>query len=789
MDQKYVAGKQLTNPVQRVERNGNAFYFFGKKECLEVRVISDRVLKFRMAPDGRFSDNFSYAIQEHPWSIQSLTDDQTEEDYRIITSEVICFINKSTMTMRIEDHAGFVFNEDETGIHWEDNVEFGGHYVYCSKVVEEGESFYGLGDKPTELNLFGKRLCNWGEDTYGYEKNRDPLYRNIPFYMGLRDGKGYGIFFDNSFKSYFDFGHENEEVLSFWANGGEMDYYYIHGPNLMEVVEQYSHLTGKHYLPPMWALGYHQCRWSYYPESVVRDLAATFREKNIPCDALYLDIDYMEGFRCFTWNKEYFPDPKTMLSDLKEDGFKTVVIIDPGIKIDDEYWVDQEGLENDYFCRRADGALMEGPVWPGKCHFPDFTNPAVREWWGTLFQGFVDLGVDGVWNDMNEPAVFGIGTFPDDVRHDYDGHPCSHRKAHNVYGMQMVRATYEGLEKLQKVKRPFTITRSGYAGLQRYASVWTGDNVATWEHLRLANLQCQRLAVSGISFAGSDIGGFTGSPDGELFARWIQLGVFSPLMRVHSAGDTPDQEPWSFGPEVEDLARQFIELRYQLLPYLYTTFWQNTVYGTPMIRPLVYLDQEDPGTLHREDEFGYGDNLLVCPVSDPGIEQRNVYLPRGKWYHYFSDECYDGGTEISVNTPMNEMPLFVKAGAVLPHFPVMQYVNEKPIDVLTLHVYFKDGEHTSTLYQDHGDNYAYQQGIYSIKTFSFSGSRASATVEQEKEGLFNSSYKHYLFVLHGLPFEPTEIIVDDKLNMEFSKGPKGTVQVLVRKYFNKLFIR
>ncbi|MBY0425446.1 MAG: glycosyl hydrolase, partial [Cytophagales bacterium] len=490
-------------------------------------------------------------------------------------------VGKENLKIRIEDIHGNLISEDEAGYHWEENLEHGGHYVYHTRNIQKDERFLGLGDKTCEANLRNKKFAVWATDTYGFEKDQDPIYRAIPFFIGFHHGMGYGIFFDNTFKSYFDFGHEVKEMTSFWADGGEMNFYFIFGPELLKVTEQYTLLTGTPELPPLWALGYHQCKWSYRPESQVREIANEFRTRKIPCDAIYLDIDYMDGFRCFTWNHEHFPNPDKMISDLENDGFKTVVIIDPGIKIDTQYPVFVEGVDKNVFCKRADGYYMKGAVWPGYCYFPDFTKPEAREWWGKQFKGLIGNGIRGIWNDMNEPAVFGFGTMPSDVRHDYDGQLASHRKAHNVYGMQMARATYEGIKKLLYPNRPFNITRSGFSGFQRFASVWTGDNIATWEHLWLANVQCQRLNISGVSFCGTDIGGFIGEPNGELFVRWIQLAVFHPFFRGHSSGDRGEKEPWVFGKELELIAKKFIELRYRLLAYIYTTFWQYVTKGTP----------------------------------------------------------------------------------------------------------------------------------------------------------------------------------------------------------------
>ena len=345
-----------------------------------------------------------------------------------------------------------------------------------------------------------------------------------------------------------------------------MNYYFIFGPELSSVVEKYSLITGTPELPPLWALGYHQSKWSYYPEKKVKELAKEFRKRKIPCDAIHLDIEYMEEFKCFTWDESRFPDPRRLVAELEADGFKTVPILDPGIKIERGYQVYEEGVGKGYFCRRGDGPMMKGSVWPGPCHFPDFTDSKVRDWWAEMVGEFMKTGVHGIWNDMNEPAVFEIGTFPTDTRHDYDGHPCSHRKAHNVYGMQMARASFIGMKKAIFPRRPFALTRSGYAGLQRFAAVWTGDNLATWEHLWMANIQCQRLSISGVSFCGSDVGGFIGDSNGELHTRWMQLGVFHPFFRTHSSGDYIDQEPWSWGEPYTSAIRKAIELDINCCP-------------------------------------------------------------------------------------------------------------------------------------------------------------------------------------------------------------------------------
>ncbi|HEY0046395.1 MAG TPA: TIM-barrel domain-containing protein, partial [Flavobacterium sp.] len=504
----------------------SVYFHTNNSVILKITILRDSMLRFRYTTKGYFSNDFSYAIdknQSHGYNKLEVTDEG--EYYIITTNKISCRIHKTDMRIGIYDLSGNSILEDELGFHWEESYHFGGNIVKMSKTSPDGESFFGLGDKAAHLNLKGKRVENWATDQYAFHKEQEPLYKVVPFYIGLDDKTAYGVFFDNTFRTFFDFSHERRNVTSFWAEGGEMNYYFIYGPQMQDVVTTYTDLTGKPELPPLWALGYHQCKWSYYPETTVREVTAKFRELQIPCDAIYLDIDYMDGFRCFTWNKEYFPDPAKLVSELSEDGFKTIVIIDPGIKIDTEYSIYNEAIANDYFCKRADGPYMKGKVWPGECNFPDYTNPVVREWWAGLFKELIlDIGVKGVWNDMNEPAVMEVPgkTFPMDVRHDYDGNPCSHRKAHNIYGTQMARATYEGVKRFSYPKRPFIITRSAYSGAQRYTSSWTGDNVASWEHLWIANIQVQRLCLSGMGFTGSDIGGFAEQPSGELYARWIQ---------------------------------------------------------------------------------------------------------------------------------------------------------------------------------------------------------------------------------------------------------------------------
>jgi alpha-glucosidase len=786
-------GNIFPSNIISYKKDVDTLYFTTSNDVvLQITVERDSVLRFRYATSLRFENDFSYAITQYASKgFNHLEIQEDSKKYTIVTSKLICHVAKKDLKVSIYDAGDkLLLCDDELGFHWEESYEFGGDIVKMSKATQDGECYYGLGDKPVQNNLKGKRFENWVTDSYSYDRHTDPLYKAIPFYVGLHHKKAYGIFFDNSFRSFFDFGHERRNITSFWAQGGEMNYYFIYGPAMSEVVSNYTDLTGRpHTIPPLWALGFHQCKWSYYPEAKVKELAATFRNLKIPCDALYLDIDYMDGFRCFTWNKDYFPNPKKMVKELREKGFKTIAIIDPGIKIDKDYDVFKEALEKEYFCKRADGPYMKGKVWPGECYFPDFTNPEVRDWWSNLFKELIeDIGVRGVWNDMNEPAVMEVPgkTFPYDVRHNFDGNQCSHRKAHNVYGMQMARATYHGLKKFSYPKRPFVITRAAYSGTQRYSSSWTGDNVASWDHLSIANQQVQRMSMSGFSYIGSDIGGFAEQPSGELFARWIQLGVFHPFCRVHSSGDHGEQEPWVFGSSITDIVRKFIEIRYQLLPYLYTAFWRYVGEGIPIIKSLVLYDQDDVQTHYRNDEFIFGEKFLVCPILEPNSKGRRMYFPRGRWYNFWDNTVVMGEEEMWIDADLESMPIFVKEGAIIPKYPVQQYVGEIVVEELELDVYFKIGKESSQIYEDAHDSYDYKKGRYSLRNFKQVGKMNSLTIQQFKSGKYNTSYETFKISIHGLPFPIASVEVDNE-EIDISKM-NGDLVFVVSKEFTELHI-
>ena len=753
---------------------------------IRLQVLSEAIIRLRYASGPAFQRDFSYAISDqHPYKGADFAVQLSADVLTLTTAKLVLTLN-GDKTVNIKTTDGLTLLEDQLAPTITEHYENGTTQLLLHRKIQNGEHFYGLGDKPGHPDLRNHSYTIWGTDQYGFYSHTDPLYKNIPFYIGLHNHQSYGLFFDNTFKSHFDFGKTHHETCSISFEGGEINQYFIYGPDMLDVCRQYTLLTGVPELPPLWALGYQQCKWSYYPEAQVNEIAQSFRDQDLPCDVIYLDIDYMDGFRCFTWDNEKFPHPKKMIAALKEKGFKTVVIIDPGIKIDENYSVFTEALEKDYFCRKGEGGYISGKVWPGECYFPDYTHPEVRQWWADLFEDLIaDKGVVGVWNDMNEPALFDVPnkSFPNDVRHHFDGEESSHKKAHNVYGMLMSKATYEGVKKYAYPNRPFVITRSTYSGGQRYASVWTGDNIASWNHLWIANVMTQRLSLSGFSFVGSDIGGFIDPPTPELYVRWIQLALFHPFFRTHSSGDHGDQEPWSFGEEALTIVRKFIKLRYRFLPYIYSTFYQYVTEGTPMLRPLYACDTDDMHTHYRADEVMHGDHILYCPMLEEGLTSRSLFLPKGNWYHYFSNEITEGAKEHMVEVPLDSTPLFIREGAIIPHFPPMNYVGEKKIGTIDLFIYYKHGEESSFLYEDEGDGYNYLQDQSLRRTFSLKGTAHNLHLTQTSQGSFTGGCTSFSLHFIGLPFTPHTLYTDGKeIRIEPNK------EILVSSHFQSIDI-
>ncbi len=599
--------------------------------------------------------------------------------------------------------------------------------VQTIKCMDGDEKFYGLGDKTGFLNKRNYEYENWNtDDPHAHTDAYKALYKSVPFLITLKSQGVFGLFFDNTFRSHINLGKENRNYFYYGAEGGDLDYYFIGGNNMPEVVSNYTYLTGRTPLPQLWTLGYHQSRWGYESAQDVREVAAKFRSLKIPCDTIHFDLDYMDGFRVFTWNEGDFGAPGRLLEELARDGFKAVPIIDPGVKREPGYDMYDEGVKEGYFVKSPDGEIYVNVVWPGEAVYPDFGSPDVRAWWGGKQKYLTDLGFKGVWNDMNEPASF-RGELPDDIVFTDEDGPSSHAAMHNCYGHLMSQATYEGLKRADG-KRPFVITRACYAGTQKYSTVWTGDNQSLWAHLAMAVPQLCNLGLSGFAFAGTDVGGFGADTTPELLCRWVQVGAFSPLFRNHSPKNTKRQEPWQFDEETLAINRKYIELRYRLLPYFYDLFFEGEKTGYPVLRPLVFHYENDPETWNNNGEFLVGENLLVAPVLEQGATKKSVYLPEGTWYDFFTGKAFAGGQYHLVDAPLDVCPLFAKEGSLIPTYEVMQYVGERPYDTLKMLVFPGDGQYVH--YRDNGVDFAYRDGASDRYVFTRSGGNVDVKIDR-----------------------------------------------------------
>jgi alpha-glucosidase len=720
-------------------------------------------------------DDHSFAVVAAPQAQTRFTVADAGEAITLETDVLRLVVRKNPVRLQFFTKSGDLLNEDEPafGMAWI------GDEAAAYKTLMPNERFIGLGEKTGGLNKFGNGYTHWNTDAFGYGAGSDPLYGSTPFYMGLHNGAPakngknlvYGIFLDNSYKSHFNFGASNRRFSGFTVEGGELNYYFIHRPSVGEIVQDYTALTGRMELPPLWSLGYHQCRYSYFPDTEVLNVARTMREKKIPGDVLWFDIHYMDAYKVFTWHPERFPRPKEMLAALDSMGFRAVVITDPGIKVEKGYHAYDDGVKNDVFLKYPDGTPHTSEVWPGWCHFPDFTKESARRWWGDYLKPLVEDGIDGFWTDMNEPATWGQ-RFPDLVEFDFDGNKATHKKGHNVYGLEMARATFEGAKKHLNGKRPFNLTRAFYSGVQRYSAVWTGDNTASDEHLLLGAELVANLGLAGVPFAGVDVGGFNGNGSRELFARWVTLGAFTPFFRVHAAINTKEQDPWSFGEDVEEISKAYIGFRYQLMPYLYSAFYESVQTGLPVARSLAFAHAFDDAIYRREfsAEYMFGPSLLIAPVKSSDAFAK-IYLPEGEWHDLHTGARYAGKRTVVVETPLERLPVFVKGGQILCMQSVVQSAKERPSEVLTVRLYAGAQGSEFVYYEDDGESYGYEKGEYFRRNIAFDP-QAKTLKFSAVEGKRASKFTQIRLVFHGFDAVPKDITLNGKkLNAADERSP------------------
>ncbi len=761
---------------------------------LRVVALTDDILRVRISHNGAWPEDASWAVSPAtraqrvavralPAGDAALRVAGSAADVGFRTASLAVRVDPATLALRVTANDGRVLWQDaplqaarapgpvSTG-STDERTEAAPRALPRGAAFEHrvalplGTRVFGLGDKTGPLDRRGGFFVHWNTDVGRFTEATDPLYKTIPFLLTVDgDGRSGGVFLDNTWRSWFDVGKRDPEVLAFGADGGPLDVYVINGPRVADVVQRYTELTGLPPLPPLWSLGYQQSRYSYMSSDEVRSVASRLRAERIPTDVLWLDIDFQDRNRPFTVNPATYGDLPALASTLRGDGFRLVAITDlhvadvPG----EGYAPFDSGAAGDHFVKHADGRRFSGKVWPGPSVFPDFTRTASRAWWGGLYRGFVDDGVAGFWNDMNEPALFGTPnkTMPADVVHRIDTpgfapRTATHAEIHNVYGMENTRATYDGLRALRPDDRAWVMTRASYAGGQRYAATWTGDNSSTWSHLKLSVSQLLSLGMSGFAYSGADVGGFTGGASPELMTRWLQVAAFTPVFRTHVATDGPRTEPWVDGPVHTALRRRAIEARYRLLPYLYALADENARNGAPLMRPVFY-DHADGLSLPCDTSmmFDLGPNLLVAPPPTP--ESPLAYkacLPAGGWYDFWTGlrvaTAGDGGATTMTETPtLDRLPVYVRAGSIVPRQPLVQSTAEAPKGALTLDVY-PGPDCTGALYLDDGVSVAHAARAFLRQRLRCSADDDGVAVEFDaRDGEFRPWWRSIEIVVHG----------------------------------------
>ncbi len=727
--------------------NANGIEIRSNSAIMQITALRDDVVRVRVGPSGQLPEDASWAVlSASRTATVNVTPESSAAAVGFKTTKLHVSVHKDPFGLTVTDLAGHIIAEDLPSRP----IEFHGAAFRMYMKSPEDEHYFGLGDKPGPLDRRNEAFVDWNTDAFGWQESTDPIYKSIPYFITFRKGVAAGIFLDNTWRASFDFNKEYRDGYSFGSEGGPLDLYILYGPEPKTVVQNWAWLTGTTPMPPMWSLGYQQSRYSYYPEAEVRRIAGKLRSEHIPADVIWLDIDYQLKNRPFTVDPERFPHFDQMIKDLKAEHLRTILITD--LHVADlpnaGYKPYDEGSAGDHFVKNPDGSTYVGVVWPGKAVFPDFTRKASREWWGSLYSSFVGKGVAGFWNDMNEPAIFLVPskTMPDDTRHRIDEpgfapRTANHLEIHNVFGMQNTRGTYEGLLKLQPNLRPFVMTRASYAGGHRYAVTWTGDNSSNWSHLRQTVPQLLNLGLSGFAMAGADVGGFAASPQPELLTRWLEVAAFQPIDRDHTAIGTNPQEPWENGtPEDVNLRRRYIEERYRLLPYIYTVTEEMSRTGLPIVRPL-FLEfpngtgDGQPLDLANSGSFLLGSDLLVAQSPFPDeMDDYTVALPPTGWYDYWTGSRVSGSSgrkaidnelvsqsEVHIRRTLDTLPVFVRAGAIVPQQPLIQSTDEKPQGPLTLRVYPPVAPGTDcggSIYLDDGVSYDFKKGEFLRTQFS-----------------------------------------------------------------------
>jgi alpha-glucosidase len=785
-------GQTLGSCSSYVINNNKVIFNCENNAKVLLQFCSGEVIKVWISADGSFKRNnesFAVITEDLGWSGSVKVNEETTA-YEIFTEQLRIRVNKSPFKLQVFDkYQKLLFND-----YNEKGYVKNGKNIASYKTLKSDEQFFGLGEKAGTLNRRGKSYKMWNSDQPCYGVNEDPLYKSIPFFMSTNH---YGIFFDNTYKTEFKFGSESNDYYSFEAPSGEMIYYFMYGNDYKQIIQNYILLTGKPIMPPKWALGFSQCRGNYTAENQAKDIAAEFRKRKIPCDIIYQDIGWVEGLQDFDWKKNNYQNPKDMVKELGDQGFKMIVSQDPVIsQANKKQWTEADS--KGYFAIDARTGKSYDMPWPwgGNCGVVDFTKPEVADWWGNYQQKPLNDGVRGFWTDMGEPAWSNEDAADRLYMKHYAG---MHDEIHNVYGFTWDKVVTEQFYKHNPNKRVFQMTRAAYAGLQRYTFGWSGDSGNGNNVLEGWNQFANQISV-GLSagmgiipFWTSDISGYCGdikdyNAMSELYVRWMQFGIFNPLSRAHHEGGNA-VEPWVFGAEAENITRTAIELKYKLFPYIYTYAREAHDTGMPLMRALFLEYPNDSETFELNGQFLFGRELLVAPVVEKGAVTKKLYLPEGEWINYNDGTTvYKGKQWITVEAPLDAIPLFVKKGAIIPSMPVMQYIHEKPNYPVSFDIYpDKIGRESSfVLYEDDGESRDYEKDIFCKTKITALASSAGFAVHinaRDDKGYKPAGSRNYIVKLHTNS-KPKSVLVNT------SKIKKEKTEVLNEKSstdYEKLF--
>jgi alpha-glucosidase len=741
-------------------------------EQLRLDVVRLDIVRISISRGGTFDPQPTFAVCVDPLGEHTAFQiERSNNAVRLRTSAVVVTLGLDPFRLDVHRTDGSIVvqtAQDPNGRTWT-YATFNDAFTLRRRCRQE-DAFYGLGEKTGSANRKGRDFTLWNTDvldpnasaefTAGRSADDprsdatstefDPYYVSIPFFYHhtYPAGPMAASFVDNGHRAEYEFSSDDEYRITFL--GGHYTEYVFTGPGMREILEAYTWLTGRIDPPPLWSLGYHQCRWFRYTQEAIERIARRHRDNDIPCDALWLDIEYMDGYRVFTWDTEAFPDVPKMLDGLMQHGFRVITIVDPGVKYEPGYWVFDQAVEHDVLCRTEGGEIYIGQVWPGDTAFPDFATEEARTWWGALNAAHVQSGLAGIWNDMNEPAT---GRIPPQAMRFGRGR-YAHERFHNQYALLMAMGTKKGLLAAMPDKRTFVLSRAGFAGIQRYAANWMGDNLSRWDHLWLSIPMASGLGISGQPFAGADVGGFQGDSNAELYLRWMQYGALTPFFRNHSELGNVDQYAWAWGDVVQGIVRDAIRLRYRLLPYLYAAFVRAAETGEPVQRPLVFDFQDDGTVRDIDDQYLLGPDLLVAPVVQAGMTSRQVYLPAGSWYDWHTGELVGGSRFVVASTPMERIPLYVRGGAVIPMWPEApaSTANYHPTSIeLHLFVPEHEGTYVSMLHEDDGLTFAARNGAHYRTTITVTRTAEQLVLRADVEGSGYPEFARSAFelVLHG----------------------------------------